>query len=122
MYFKTATSSFLNVTILLSFEEIFSFLELIKNCPFLVKFCNLYKEQKQLPDKDYEYEIQQKDQEIQKLKQIINNDKSKKETTNKFAQITKKPSIFTFQKDIFKACKEGNSQVFNGYLKKKILI
>ena len=66
-----------------SYEEIFSLLELITNCPILVNFCKLYKEHEQLPDKDYKYEIRQKEEEIEKLKQEI------------------------YEPDIFKACKEG---------------
>ena len=58
-------------TITLSFDEIFSILELIKNCPLLVNFCKLYKEQKQLIDRDYDYELEQKDKEIEKLKKEI---------------------------------------------------
>ena len=69
-----------------SYEEIFSVLELITNCPFIVNFCNLYKEQKQLVVKDYEYELKQKEKEIEKLKQKNIN---KQETTNK-TTVTKK--------------------------------
>ena len=58
-------------TIPFSYEEIFSILELITNCPVLVNFCNFYKDQIILPFKDYEYEIQQKNKEIEKLKQKI---------------------------------------------------
>ena len=62
----------LNISALsFSFEEIFSLLELITNCPILSNFCNLYKEQKQLPDKDYEFELQKKEDEIAKLNKDI---------------------------------------------------
>ena len=60
-----------------SYEEIFSLLALITNFPILVNFCNSYKEQIQFIDKDYEYEIQQKEQEIEKLKQKIKSQSSK---------------------------------------------
>ena len=85
-----------------SYEEILSLLELITNCPILVDFCKLYKEQKQLPEKDYEYEINQKkkNKEINHLKQEINKDL--------FHPITYKPK--DFQSNIFAACKEGKFQ------------
>ena len=83
-----------------SYEEIFSILELITNCPILVNFCYLYKELNLLPDKDYEFELQQKEIEIEKLKQKIN-----EEISNKFPPITEKPK--DYEPDIFKACKEG---------------
>ena len=37
--------------ITLTYENIFSLLDLITNCPILVDFCNLYKEKKSLPKK-----------------------------------------------------------------------
>ena len=88
---------FLNTkTISFSFEEILSLLELIRNCPILVNFCRLYKEQYKEVDFDYEYELQQKNQEIEKLKQKI---------YKGFSPITEKPN--DYEPDIFKACKEG---------------
>ena len=92
----------------LSFEEIFSLLELITNCPILVNFCNLHKERNQLPDKDFEYELQQKEKEIEKLRHQIHDNLSsqpKEEKSKKFPPITEKP--IDFESDIFKACKEG---------------
>ena len=83
-----------------SYQEIFSLLELNTNCPILVNFCNLYKEQTQLPDKDYEYELQQKEKEIKKLRQQILGG-----LTYEFPPITEKPE--DYESDIFKACKEG---------------
>ena len=85
----------------LSFEEILSILEKFTNCPFLSQICDLYKENKQLPEKDYEYEIKQKDQEIQKLKLQIKNS----ETKIYFQPISEKPK--DFESNIFKASKEG---------------
>ena len=56
----------LNITgVYLSLDEIFSLLKLITNCPILVILCNLYQEQKKLPEKDYEHELHEKDQIIQ---------------------------------------------------------
>ena len=91
----------LNITtISFSYEEIFSFLELITNCPILFNFCNLFKEQKQLPDVDFTYEIQQKDKEIEKLRQQISDGIS-----NEFPPITEKPE--DYEPNIFEACKKG---------------
>ena len=87
----------LNITtISFSHEEIFSILELITNCPILVKYCNLYKEQNKEVDIDYEYEIQQKDKEIEKLRQQM---------SKKFMPITQKP--IDYEPDIFVACQKG---------------
>ena len=89
----------LNFTKTLSFstyEEIFSLLEIIRNCPILVHFCQLYQERNKEVDIDYEYELQQKDNEIEKLKQQI---------PKEFPPITEKPT--DYEPDIFKACKEG---------------
>ena len=85
----------LNLTTFSSYQDIFSILDLITNCPILVSFCSLFKEQEQLVDKDFEYELQQKDKEIEKLKQGVSN----------FPEITEKP--IDFEPDIFKTCKEG---------------
>ena len=85
-----------------SYEEIFSILELITNCPILVNFCNLYKEQNKEVDIDYEYELQQKENEIEKLKKEIY---LEKQFENEFLPITEKP--IDFEPDIFKACREG---------------
>ena len=82
-----------------SYEEIFSLLELIRNCPILVNFCNLYKERNKSVDIDYEYEIQQKNKEIEELKQKQEN------ISFKFLDITDKPD--DFEPYIFKACTAG---------------
>ena len=82
----------------LSYEEILSILESITNCPILSDFCNLYKEQKEFPSKDYKFELQQKEKEIERLKQII------KELI-KYQPIKEKPK--DFEQDIFKACEQG---------------
>ena len=58
-------------TISLAYEEIFSILEVITNCPILVNFCNLFKELNKEVNIDYQYELQQKNLEISKLKQEI---------------------------------------------------
>ena len=95
-------------TIYLSVEEIFSILELITNCPILVKLCHLYKEQNKLPEKDYEYELEQKELEIEKLKAAINNlniPSPTEELTTNFSPITKQPT--DYERNIFQACKKG---------------
>ena len=83
----------------ISFEDIFSLLELITNCPILVDFCNLYKERDKEVNFDYEYELQLKNQGIEKLKQEI------KTLYQLFIPDTEKPK--DYEPDIFKACKEG---------------
>ena len=95
-------------TISFTYEEILSFLESITNCPILVNFCNLYKQQKQTVEQDYDYEFVQKDKEIIKLTQqmheiILKHPEEK--LTNFFESITEKPT--DYEPDIFKACKEG---------------
>ena len=59
-------------TFSLTFEELFSFLEQITNCSIISNFCNLYKEHKELPTKDYEFELQQKEKEIQSFQRERN--------------------------------------------------
>ena len=58
-------------TISCSFEDLFSILESIINCQILVDFCKLYKDQNQIPERDYQYELEHKNQEIEKLKNEI---------------------------------------------------
>ena len=86
-----------------SYEEIFSVLELITNCPILVNFCNLCK-QKQISLKYYEIELQRMEKEIKKL--TIGDDSNlpdehKEEEESKIEKPT------DYESDIFKACKEG---------------
>ena len=87
----------------LSFEKIISMNELFINCSILQHFCNLYNEKQQLPEIDYEYELRQKDKEIEKLKKQIKEFHS--QTQIDFQPIAEKPK--DFESDIFKACKEG---------------
>ena len=106
----------------LSCEDIFSFLELITNCPILVNLCFLYKEENILPFQDYEFQIQQQNIEIENLKQSINKYKLTENvyaysssSTIKYAPFTKKPFFFLHFKKIFsKHAKKENLQVFNG--------
>ena len=99
--------------LILSFEKIISIFGLFTNCPILQQFCSLYNEKEQLPEKDYEYELKRKDQEIEKLKQrIIEVEKSKQQTHDSyspqkiaFKNIMKKPD--DYESDIFRACRAG---------------
>ena len=91
---------YLNITTIpFSYEEIISILETITNCPILVTFCKSYKGQKQLPHKDYKYELQQKEEEIEKLKQNM------QVFQEILVPVIKKPK--DFQPNLFIACKEG---------------
>ena len=55
----------------LSYERFLLFFELFTNCPILKLFCNLYKITEILPEKDYKYDLEQKVNEIDRLKQAI---------------------------------------------------
>ena len=87
--------------IFLSYERILYIFGLFTNCPILQHFINLNEEKQQLPEKDYEYELKQKEQEIEKLKQQIKESQTKID----FQPISGKPN--DFETNIFKACKEG---------------
>ena len=83
-----------------TYEELFSFLDLITNCPILVSFCNIFKENNKEVDLDYSYELERKNEEIEKLKQTII---SNQEALNEFYKARPKD----LEPNIFKACKEG---------------
>ena len=102
-------------TLSFTYEEIFSLLELITNCPFIVNFCNLYKEHCILPERDYEYMITRKNNEIEKLKQII-----KKHTDINIDEylITREKSD-EYNPTLFKICKEGNLTDLQIYIEKE---
>ena len=76
------------------------------NCSILQQFCNLYKGKQQTIEIDYEYELQQKDNKIDKLKQQII--ELKLPPKIEFEPIQVKPK--DFESNIFKACKKGNLQ------------
>ena len=82
-----------------SFEEIFSILKLITNCPILVKLCNLYNEQNKEVCVDYNYELEQKEKVIEKLNQ-------ENKIIHKLFPNGKIPIDIEF--DIFQACKAGD--------------
>ena len=79
-----------------TYEEILSIIELITNCPLLVNFCNLYKGHKELPNKDYEYELQQKDKEIHTLKKKFLNINIIFKKRRKMKNLNKKISLNSF--------------------------
>ena len=96
----------------LSYKEIFSILELFTNCPVLADYCNKYKEENQLVEVDYEFEIKKKRKQIHKLKKKL----SQREIV-KFPKIKEKPK--DFEPDIFVACKEGKLQSLQWLLEKE---
>ena len=93
----------------LSIERILSIFQLFANCPILKLFCNLYEKREILPEKDYTFDLEQKDKEIDKLKQII----------KILKPITKKPK--DFESDIFEACKEGKLSSVQWLIEKEIV-
>ena len=88
-----------------SYDEIFSLLELITNCPILVHFCNLINEQNKEVDFDISYEMEQKNKEINALKEELRTIKQDYKITRKFPQIVEKPK--DFESDLFEACEKG---------------
>ena len=88
----------------LSYDEIYSIIELFTNCPILKQFCKLHKENQTQPEIDYDYELHQKDEIIKKL-QKENAELLEHQTTMYFSPINEKPE--DFEQDMFKACKEG---------------
>ena len=71
---------------------------MITNCPIILNYCNLSKQLNQLVEKDFEYEIKQKDKKIEKYKRMIIEMKKKYSPP-------KKPE--DYEPNIFKACVEG---------------
>ena len=97
---------YLNVEdISFTWKDIISFLELITNCPILVQLSESYREEKALPEIDYEYALQQKTNEIEKFKQNI-------ELIKEFERIKIRIESAPLEKpysalDICKACEYG---------------
>ena len=104
-------------TISLSYDEIFSILELITNCPILSNLCNMHKEEGHLVDIDYLYEIDQKNKEIEKLKQEIINLSSNKTVEKK--AVTERPA--DYEPDIFKACSKGKLETVQWLIEKEFV-
>ena len=88
---------------LFTYDEIFSILEKFTNCPILKQYCQLYNENQSLPEKDRDYEIKQKDLEIQKLRRLIKNAGTNLRPKTKIEYYP----IRDFESDIFQACKYG---------------
>ena len=80
----------------LSLDSIVTIVGLFSNCQILKKLNYLYKESRQIPEKDYEYELLEKDKEIKEYQEQININ---------FLPITEKPS--NFESNIFRACRDG---------------
>ena len=78
----------------ISFEDIFAILKTFTNCPFLNQFCLLYNEKQKMPEIDYEYEIELKNKEIERLKLQISHSIK-----------TEKPKAVA--SDIFNYCRKG---------------
>ena len=87
----------------LLYERISSILELHTICPIFRQFSHLYKEKLQPPEKNYEFELHQKEKTIERLK--LQKKDLESQTKMKFKPIKKKPK--NFEPDIFIACKEG---------------
>ena len=105
----------------LTYEDIHSILGLFTNCQILNQFYNLYKDEQQLPEIDYDLRLKEKDNDIEKLKQQIimlkTAEKSKYKTDHKEPE--------KYEKNIFKACELGKLEsvqrlIGTGVIKKNI--
>ena len=83
----------------LTYEGILSLLGLFQISPLLKSLCRQYNDFQRLPVRDYKLELEQKEKEVQNLKQYI------KELETYINSISEKPE--DFESNIFKACKEG---------------
>ena len=98
----------------LSLEDYIQIIKSFTNCVVLVKLCDLYDQNNKEVDFDYEYELNQKEKIITKMKKelefshkaILKSNKNHRKTARVFPPITEKPDNFI--SDIFQACKEGN--------------
>ena len=89
-------------------ENINSVFEKNMNCPIFRKFSNLFKEKQKLPDSNKsEYELQQKEKEIEKLKQKIKELQTFQSSGTKIVltPILEKPK--DFEQNILLACVDG---------------
>ena len=98
-----------------SYEEFFSFIEIFTNCSFLRQFFQSYVDHEKLPEKDFNYLLQQKDKEIISLKQNLFNNYASKDKCL-FHQESKKEPFKDFGNthlteervlNIFEACRYG---------------
>ena len=82
-------------------RDVLSIFELFTDCPILSHFCSIYDKEHNQIDKDYEYYLQQKEKEIEKLKQQINELRS----AMQFPPLTEKPK--DFESSMHEAVKQG---------------
>ena len=80
-------------------EECIKILSTFEQCPICQRTCELFKEEKDLPERDFEHENETLKKEIETLK------KKTKETKTYFPPVTEKPS--DFESNICEAAKEG---------------
>ena len=92
----------INTNFSLSFDEIISILVLFTNCPILNQLCRLNEEKLQQLEVDYEYELQTKNNEIEKLKHQITED-----------------YLYIYEDDVFDACKYGDFEVIKWIIEYK---
>ena len=85
----------------LSYEKSHSIFESFQDSPLFHRFHNLYADKQQLPEIDFEYEQNEKNNKIETLKQTI-----KELKTIYFPPISEKPTNYI--SDIFRACRKGN--------------
>ena len=80
-------------------EECIKILSTFEQCPICQRTCELFNEDKDLPERDFEHENETLKKEIETLK------KKTKETKTYFPPVTEKPS--DFESDICEAAEEG---------------
>ena len=83
-----------------TFEECIQIISKFEQCPICIRTGELFSENVNLPETDYEHEIEELQREIEKLKEEKN---TRKKTY--FPPVTEKPS--DFESDICKAAAEG---------------
>ena len=116
-----------------SLEDYFNILGCFSNCSFLVNFCKLNKEENFLPNPDYEYDLMQKDKEIEDLKSKIETNSSlSNEFDEKMLMKGEKrdvqfivPKPWFYEPNIFKAVAKGKVSsveysIQNGLIDKNI--
>ena len=97
----------------LNLEECIRIIQTVSNCDICNRLGQEYLQFTQLPERDLEFELKEKDQEIEKLKEELRSIKKDDDYQEyvrllmiDFPPITAKPA--DYEPDIFKACKEGN--------------
>ena len=103
-----------------SIEECISILSCFKDCDILNKFNNLYQEKLSLPNIDYDFELQKKDELILKLNtenEILTRKKRAKEE-QKRKELEKKKQE-QYEEELFVACANGNLERIKNYIEKE---